>query len=517
MAEGAWSMELDEAALARLAAHLACSVRAGDLIALDGPLGAGKTTFARAMIRAMLHTPALEVPSPTFTLLQSYDGGRLHVAHLDLYRVRDASEVDELGLDEALACGIALVEWPERLDGHLPADRIEVRLASASTPQHRRVTITGHGAAARRIDRFAKARDFLTASGWEGATAQFLQGDASPRSYVRLQAPDGRSAVLMDAPRQPDGPVIRDGKPYSAIAHLAEDVRPFVAVGAALSTAGLSVPTLIASDLDAGLLLLEDLGDGVYAKALDSGVAMRDLWTAAVDALVHLRRTPFHSRLPLAGGGEHIVPAFDEPALMIELELLLDWYWPAVTGSLPREELRAEFVSLWREALAPIAETPPGWVIRDYHSPNLMWLPERAGHRRVGVLDFQDALAGHPAYDLVSLLQDARLTVPAELEAALLDRYCASVAADEQDFAASAFRRAYAVLGAQRNTKILGIFARLARRDGKPGYLAHVPRLWSYLARDLAHPDLARLQAWYDRHFDAGLRQRTPDSGRGPA
>ena len=140
-------------------------------------------------------------------------------------------------------------------------------------------------------------------------------------------------------------------------------------------------------------------------------------------------------------------------------------------------------------------------MLRDYHSPNLMWLPEREGIRRVGILDFQDALSGPLAYDLVSLLQDARLDVPEALEREQLARYCAARGAQSQQFSSDQFVALYATLGAQRNSKILGIFARLAKRDGKRGYLAHIPRVARYLERDLAHPALAELRRFYAREL----------------
>jgi len=167
---------------------------------------------------------------------------------------------------------------------------------------------------------------------------------------------------------------------------------------------------------------------------------------------------------------------------------------------------RTEFVALWADVFEQLAKMPVAWVLRDYHSPNLLWLPEREGIARVGVIDFQDAMRGPAAYDLVSLLQDARVDVAAELEALLFDHYCAGVAARGTGFDRDAFAFAYAALGAQRNTKIVGIFARLAKRDGKPGYLRHIPRLWRYLERDLAHPRLASLKRWYDRHLPTDAR-----------
>jgi aminoglycoside/choline kinase family phosphotransferase len=200
-------------------------------------------------------------------------------------------------------------------------------------------------------------------------------------------------------------------------------------------------------------------------------------------------------------GREHVIPPYDLDAYLIELELLVDWYVPHVLGTQVSGSVRGEFVKLWTETLGAILTGPQTWTLRDYHSPNLLWLPEREGIRRIGLLDFQDAVLGHPAYDVASLLQDARVTVPADLELKLLGLYARERRAADARFDMAAFASAYAVLGAQRATKILGIFARLDKRDGKPQYLKHLPRIEGYLARDLAHPVLARLKGWYDAHL----------------
>jgi aminoglycoside/choline kinase family phosphotransferase len=212
--------------------------------------------------------------------------------------------------------------------------------------------------------------------------------------------------------------------------------------------------------------------------------------------------------MPLTETKSSVPPVYDRGALSIETELLVDWYWPALKGQPIAAQARDEFTRLWAAQIDWLLTLPKGWLLRDYHSPNLMWMPHRQGLDRVGILDFQDALLGPWAFDLASLLQDARVDVPATLESELFHHYCGRVAAIEPDFDRTSFAHAYAALGAQRNTKILGIFARLARRDGKPVYLQHMPRIWRYLERDLAHPSLVRLRTWYDRHFPQADRTR---------
>jgi tRNA threonylcarbamoyl adenosine modification protein YjeE len=501
---------LDEARMARLAELIALKLRPGDALLLEGDLGAGKTTFARALIRALLDAPDAEVPSPTFPIVQPYLTPRLGIAHFDLYRLSGADELAEVGFDEALASGAVIVEWPERALAAMPADRLVVAITAGAAPDLRDVALTPHGTWCERLARLSLISDFLDAALSEGRGPQrisYLQGDASTRAYARIRS-GSASTVLMDAPRMPDGPPIANGLPYSRIAHLAEDVRPFVAIDHALAAAGVTVPTIHAADLDAGLLLLEDLGDLTFGRALETGVPQQRLWSAAVDLLIRLRRSPLPSLLLLPDGTAYRLPRFDRAALEIELCLILDWYWPEVKGAAASDAIRAEFNALWSPVLDRLLAEPPGLFLRDFHSPNLFWLPERAPGSQVGVIDFQDALAEPWALDLVSLLQDARIDVPAEFEAAERARYLEEVARFDRDFDRARFLATYASFGAQRNTRLIGLWVRLLRRDGKPGYLRHMRRTWDYLGRNLAHPGLASLAAWYEQHFPAEVRLR---------
>ena len=495
-----WSLDdIDLVRLDILASRLAVMLKSGDVIALSGPLGAGKTTLARALVTRLGSEG--EVPSPTFALMQRYETPHLTLTHCDFYRL-EPPELDELGLDDAVSEGVVIVEWPERASRWLPEDRLDIAIDETATPDLRRIVLTGHGSWAARLARLGALAEFLAGTAYAEAAARYLQGDASTRSYARLLSKD-RSAVLMNSPRQPDGPPIRDGKPYSALVHLTEDVTPFVAVSAALRERGLSAPAVYAFDLDRGFLVLEDLGDKVFGSEVARGRPLAELWGPAVDVLVALAGSGPPDLLPIEGHAPYRLPAFDAEAMATEASLLIDWLWPALQGTDAPPGLAEEFAALWRPHLAEAEKADPGWVLRDYHSPNLMWLPERAGIKRVGILDFQDALRGPLAYDLVSLLQDARLDVPEPLERELLARYCAARGAHSKHFSSDQFVSLYATLGAQRNSKILGIFARLAKRDGKRGYLAHIPRVARYLERDLAHPALAELRRFYAREFPA--------------
>jgi len=501
--------DLTENDLARLAGDMSFFLQPGDTLCLEGDLGAGKSTFARALIRALADDPALDVPSPTFTLTQSYETPRFDVAHFDLYRLRDPEELDELGLESALSRGVAVIEWPSLGDGRIPPDHVTVRLTEGSTDALRSVTMSATTALSERLERFAAIRQFVGQCGWSAPDTQltYLQGDASPRRYARLQKPDGERALLVDSPRRPDGPPIRDGKSYSAIAHLAEDVTAFVAIAGALRDAGISAPRIFAQDLERGLLIIEDFGDKVFGSQVQRGSDQGALWRRAVDTLIALQSAAVPERITLPSGAIFRVPPIDERVLEIETALLLDWYWPAHHGAAASASERDDFAAAWHPVFTQILSQPAAWILRDYHSPNLIALDDRAAPRDVGVIDFQDALRGPAAYDLVSLLQDARIDVSEALENDLLDHYIATLTQRDPTFDAAEFRFVYAALGAQRNTKILGIFARLAMRDGKRQYLAHLPRIWGYLERNLRHAGLQPLAAWYDRSLPA--KQRT--------
>lgn len=498
---------LNEPMLRRLAEEVAFALRAGDTLALEGDLGAGKTTFARFLIRALAGEDDIEIPSPTFTLVQSYQTPRFEVAHYDLYRLSTPEELGELGLDHALQRGVAVVEWPERAGDRLPGERFTLMLHDTGDETRRDVTLSASRKLAPRLERLAAIRRFLEKTAWGGCSTRFrfLQGDASARRYARLERDDGSRVILMDSPRQPDGPPVREGKPYSQIAHLAEDVRPFVAIAEALRLRGFSTPQIYAHDLDAGLLVIEDFGNTVFGREVEAGADQKALWRRGVDTLVALRSRP-PGPMPLPDGSIYALPPMDKSALHIEADLLIDWYWPALHGAPPPQSVRAEFEAIWRAIFESLDRLPKGWALRDYHSPNLLSLDDRPAPRDVGIIDFQDALLGPHAYDLVSLLQDARLDVSKETESQLLEHYIGSVKRNEADFDEKGFRFSYAALGAERNTKILGIFARLAKRDGKRQYLAHIPRLWDYLARSLEHEDLTALKAWYDVHFPQKVR-----------
>jgi aminoglycoside/choline kinase family phosphotransferase len=332
--------------------------------------------------------------------------------------------------------------------------------------------------------RKAALRGFLSKAGWDGAAPVMLAGDASFRRYYRLTEA-GRRAVL------PSQAILMDAPPPM------EDVGPYIAVAELLRDLGLSAPEIYAEDRERGFLLIEDFGDESYTRLLARGADERALYALAVDTLASLHRA-------VAERGRPALPSYDEARLLDEAALLADWYAPGMLGRELPEAARDEYLGCWRRIL-PLAALPaPTLVLRDYHVDNLMLLPERAGVRACGLLDFQDAVCGPASYDLVSLLEDARRDVPDDLRAAMTGRYLALF--PELDHAV--FARSAAILAAQRNCKIIGIFTRLWRRDGKPAYLAHIPRVWRLLEGDLARePALRPIADWLDRHLPRDLRR----------
>jgi len=343
---------------------------------------------------------------------------------------------------------------------------------------------------------------FLSDAGWGGAELRPLPGDASTRHYIRVHRA-GRTAMLMDQPQQAEAPTagpdatpeVRRALGYNALARLAgADCGRFVAAARYLKSCGVCAPEIYAADVPQGFLLLEDLGDDLYTDVLAKGGDERAMYQAAIEALARLHAKPAPANL----SPDKPLFRYDETAQLAEVDLLTEWFMPAALERSVGPELAEEHRALWRDVLRQI-DGAKVFVHRDFHAQNLLWRSGQQGLARVGVVDFQDALAGSPAYDVVSLLEDARRDVAPELAQAMTKIYLAESRKNGVALKEDEFRLSAAVLAAQRNAKIIGIFARLAKRDKKPRYLAHLPRVWRYMEGDLKHPALAKLRAWYDR------------------
>ena len=311
---------------------------------------------------------------------------------------------------------------------------------------------------------------FIEESGWESALRFPLQADASFRRYIRLKK-GKETRMLMDAPPP------------------TEDVKPFVKIATHLNQLGFSAPKILAQDLDRGFLMLEDFGDATFTQLLNQGMGESVLYEAAVDALAKLHE---HSN-----NAEVDIPSYDSQALLDEVDLFIDWYWPEVMGAPITDTKRDEFHLAWEAIFEQQPALSPCIVLRDFHVDNIMLLPNRTNPENCGLLDFQDALIGSPAYDVTSLLEDARRDISDEFRLSMLERYFdARPSLDPEEFMLS-----YRILSAQRHMKIVGIFTRLARRDGKQHYLKHMNRVMKYLHQHLQHPIFLPLETWLKRNM----------------
>jgi aminoglycoside/choline kinase family phosphotransferase len=328
--------------------------------------------------------------------------------------------------------------------------------------------------------------DFLETAGLGTASIIPLHADASFQRYFRVEQSDGSSMMLMDAP--PDK----------------EEILPYIRISEHLVSLGLSAPRILGRDEENGFLLIEDFGDDTFTRLLGRGVPNRGLYEWAIDVLIDLH---LHPR-----GADIDVPPYDLRALLEEAVLLPDWFWPEKKGKACPSHVRNNYLNAWQTVFDGLPEVPRGLVLRDYHVDNLMLLRDRTGVAACGLLDFQDALIGPWAYDVVSLLEDARRDVPQELVQAMKDRYFDGIGLVDRD----SFEQWYAVLGAQRHAKVAGIFVRLFRRDGKAQYLEHIPRVVRLLSRHMNAVQLSPVQAWLENYLPDYLDPLTVDqNGRG--
>lgn len=477
----------DPAATRRLAKAAAGLAHPGDAILLEGELGAGKSEFARAFLRAAARNEELEVPSPTFTLVQVYETAIGPVHHFDLWRLDGPHAMEELAWDDARA-DIVLVEWPDRLGALRPPQSLTIRL-SLREGEVREAELAGwDDRLPKLLEQFRDAaaepgsgRDqaitrFLADKGYGAARREPLAQDASFRRYLRVVG-GPRPAVLMDAPPP-------------------EQVEPFLRIAAHLKGIGLSVPEILAADQSAGLVLEEDLGDDLFGAILTQA-NQDELFDAAIDALVAMQLVPPPPGLPDWGADQMRETA---------LGTLFDWWWPATFGSAAPDAARRDVARALDTMLIPIRTGPRCFVHRDWFAGNLLWLPDRTPVRRVGIIDFQGASVGHPAYDLVSLLQDARREIPG----ALADRALARYLDRRPDLDPDAFLRAYDACAAQRHLRVACQWVRLAVRDNRPNYLAYGPRTWHLLAAALTRPVAAPLNAALDRWIPPAARGNPP-------
>ena len=352
-----------------------------------------------------------------------------------------------------------------------------------------------------KIMRAKLATQFLQNAGWGNAKRQALTADASTRSYERVEL-NGKTALLMNAPQNLEAalcpphatPEERKALGYNASARLAgSDMIAFKAIADGLTAHSLSAPIIYDMNASEGFALIEDLGDDLYAEHLKKTPrAEKALYENAALVLVHIAKQNIVPEKP------YEILTYDETAMMAEVHLLTQYYWREKNNTPLSQAIMEEYDSLWQGLLRQLS-SPSVLVLRDYHAENLLWLPDRKGRARTGLIDFQDGLIGHKPYDLVSLLEDARRDVTPDLVPHILNFYCDALAMDGH--MREQFDFEYALLGAQRNAKILGIFVRLARRDGKMRYLDLLPRVEGHFRNNLTAPGLEPLKQFFNTHF----------------
>ncbi|WP_297323125.1 tRNA (adenosine(37)-N6)-threonylcarbamoyltransferase complex ATPase subunit type 1 TsaE [uncultured Bartonella sp.] len=478
----------NEAVTNRFGEDFALALGKGDLVTLEGDLGAGKTSFARAIIRTLADDDTMDVPSPTFTLVQTYDGTRLPVIHADLYRINEPEEIDELGFDEARENGIILVEWPEKAEGGLGRPDFSVFLAHEG--EGRRINVKAEGKAGERFERSLQIRTFLQKNNRGHFRRRYFTGDASARSYELVYG-NNRHEILMNAPEMemPEA----SGQSYADIAHLGKAISQFIGIDRLILENGFTVPKIAAQDIENGLLISDDLGrDGILDKNRKP-ITHRYIESVKLLAAFHQKKWLHHRQfddLTLD------IPNYDKGVLKAEVSLLLDWYVPYIDKA-PSTATRNVFFDIWQPLFEVFEQSEKTFVMRDYHSPNIIWRDNETGLAKIGLIDFQDGQIGPTAYDVVSLAQDARVAISRPLEKTIVEAYCQARKQDLRPFDEGQFKLVYAIAGAQRASKILGIFVRLDRRDGKSGYLQHFPNIRDYLKRNLEHPALAPLREFY--------------------
>ena len=489
----------------RLAKCIAPILTQCDLVTLSGELGVGKTTFARSLIRVLANRSELTVTSPTFLLLQEYEGKSCLLVHADFYRLISQEELTEIGFSETLENAITIVEWPERCPELIENATVAIKfkLVSKNHGLSRVASLTAETILLSFIFTEYHILTLLDDADWRDTLRELIAGDASGRRYERI-INNVSSAVLMIVPPTNPDQIIRANKTYREIAKLSVSLDTFVAVANGLLTYGFSAPKILKHDLQNGLILTEDLGsEPIYND--DGPIVER--YEEAVRFLGTLHQISPPQHIPNYDGTIYQIPRYDTEALLIEAELFIDWYIPNLTDYQISKEQRANFLDIWKGLLEPLQSEPHGWTLRDFHSPNILWLRERSCVKRIGLIDIQDTVWGHHAYDLVSLLQDARVPISNNLELDLYELYIKIKFKDDANFDAKGFSKSYAIYALQRVTKVLGIFVRLKLRDNKPEYLKFIPQLIFYLNRNISHPALFEYLQWLNMNCPSLLNK----------
>ena len=456
----------------------------GDLLALNGEIGSGKTTLTKHLINYLTATRIDEINSPTFNLCQTYSNEDLIISHYDFYRLDYLQEIEELDINDSIKNNFTIIEWANKFSSILPKDHIEIQIDNKS--DKREYKILFHGEYAKKIAGHKNRLSFLSNSNLNIKKITNMRGDASKRKYYRVN--DGTETfVLMDA--------LEDSINKTATSKTITD---FIIFRQYLEDIGLRVPKIYEFDIQKQLILEEDLGLTTYDE-LYSKLSFQDLINPAIESLLILVHSNYKNINDL--DGKAFKPQnFDEKVFINESKIFIDYYWPYVKNSICPEEEKYEFLSIIEKIYSDLS-TDKTLVLRDYHSPNLHYLQNEKGHKKCALIDFQDALLGHPLYDLVSLAQDARFTISEDQERYIIDTFKDKFLFNDFQLSKSSFNEQYKILAIQRSLKILGIFARLSLLEGKNNYIIHMPRVLNYIRRSMDCSLLNNLTHWLKINF----------------
>ncbi|MDG2187302.1 MAG: tRNA (adenosine(37)-N6)-threonylcarbamoyltransferase complex ATPase subunit type 1 TsaE [Hyphomicrobiales bacterium] len=472
--------------LEELAKTISSNLEKGDIIALIGEIGSGKTTLSKFLINQLTSIEINQINSPTFNLYQSYNKNNVLVNHYDFYRIEKYQDLDEIDLEDSYKNGITIIEWADKYINALTQDYIEIHLTEKLS--YREYKITPKGKLRKRIKNINSLDNFLKKTNLKINKLEDIYGDASKRKYCRLHLED-KTLILMDSSQE---------KKKINPTKLSTSISDYIHICKYLEKINIRVPELFYTDIKREYLIEEDFGDLKYSHII-SKENFKELYQPAIDTLLHISEIHHPNNLEV-NGKTYDIPEYDKKIYLNEVEIFIKFYWPFIKGTICTSAIEKEFMDIWNELLIKIS-SDKSLVLRDFHSPNLMLLKDEENHKKCGVIDFQDALLGHPIYDLVSLCQDARITISEEEETFLIETYKSKFNFNNYQFDRSNFIDHYCILGTQRSMKILGIFARLSILDSRNDYLVHMPRVINYIKRNMQNSNLSDLSKWLDLNF----------------
>ena len=476
--------------LEKLTKELTPLLSEGGVMTLNGQIGAGKTTLAKLVIHDLTQTPLEDIVSPTFNLYHTYNRDNLEIAHYDFYRIESEIELPEIDLNDSFTDKICIIEWAEKFQDLLPKDRIEISIKCIENERLYRINPLGKFGDI--VNNRAKIENFLSDLDINFTELQRLPGDASKRRYYRIMSSDN-TMILMDATQESD---------IKSKTGLTNGIDDFIKIQEYLDSIDVRVPNLIARNKIDNIILEEDLGEYSYTDVLTKQ-NYQELYNPAIKTLIHISNIN-HPKNISTNSNPHYLKEFDLDIYLNEAEIFIDYYWPFVHGKQCNADKKQEFRDIMEEVYSNLSNDKT-LMLRDFHSPNLLFLENENGFRKCAVIDFQDALFGHPLYDLVSLTNDARITIDEYQEKYLIELFRKDFPFSNFQFDSLSFMQQYHILGVQRSIKILGIFARLAILETNQNYLVHMPRVICYIKRIMQSGKIQRLANWLNQNFKETL------------